>query len=214
MSARDEIITYLGLPAGSTFSEIEHAYVARCNSVGERLAAGDESARVELEALKRAFGQLTGRTLEQIEGSIGAGGAPISADAIGAMHARAPAWWESYLSLLLALGSAAALGVLIAYLPHVYRKGGFMISLALIASSLLLSIFATMLAEGDVRQGRRIRLLQNRGMYVGGSARLRFNAAHIATFLSRGVRWLLVPAFIVMVFLNFASLSGRWSLRK
>jgi len=32
--------------------------------------------------------------------------------------------------------------------------------------------------------------------------------------LSRGVRWLIAPALIVTVFLNFASLSGHWSIRK
>lgn len=213
MSDRDEIIAYLGLPAEATFSEIEHAYIVRCNAVSERIVAGDESARVELAALKKVFGRLTGRSDDQLEGSGVAGGAAGSTAALGEPLLRAPAWWESYLSLLLALASAATLGALIAYLPHVYRKGGFVIPLALIVSSVLLSVVATMLAEGNLRQGRRIRLLESKGMYVPESTRLRYQAARLATFLSRSVRWLIVPAVIVTVFLNFASLSGRWSVR-
>ncbi|HEY5479764.1 MAG TPA: hypothetical protein VIJ84_09140 [Gaiellaceae bacterium] len=211
MSNRDEIIAYLGLPTGATFSEIEHAYIVRCNSAAERLAAGDESARVELAALKDAFGRLSGRG--DIRGVDP--GAQGSAAALGETHLRAPLWWECYLSLLLALASVAALAILAAYLPHLYHKGGFVIPLALIVAAGLLSIFASMLAEADLRQGRRARILRRRGIDGGGrSARVRFQAARAATFLGRAVRWLIVPALIATLFLNFASLSGHWSIRK
>jgi hypothetical protein len=43
---------------------------------------------------------------------------------------------------------------------------------------------------------------------------LRFQVARAATVLSRGARWLIVPALIATVFLNLASLSGHWSIRK
>lgn len=215
MSDRDEILAYLGLSPGATFSEIEHAYIVRCNSAGERLAAGDESARVELAALKEVFGRLTGRGPDRQEGSLRARGAAGSALAGEEPHLRPPAWWECYLALLVALASVAALAALAAYLPHVYHKGGFFIPLALIVSAALLSIFATMLSEAELRQGRRMRILRNRGLDSGGrSALLRFHVARIATVLSRSVRWLVVPALIATVFLNFASLSGHWSIRK
>ena len=211
MSDRDQIIAYLGLPAGATFSEIEHAYIVRCNSAGERLAAGDESARVELAALKDAFGRLSGRG-----DSWGAGpGAQGSAAALGETHLRAPVWWECYLSLLLALASVAALAILAAYLPHLYHKGGFVIPLALIASAALLSIVASMLSEAELLQGRRNRVLRHKGIDdAGRSVLLRFQAARAAMVLSRGARWLIVPALIATVFLNLASLSGHWSIRK
>jgi len=70
MSDRDEILAYLGLPAGATFSEIEQAYIRRCNSASERLAAGDESARVELAVLEEVYGRLTGRMVDQAWGDI------------------------------------------------------------------------------------------------------------------------------------------------
>ncbi len=214
MSDRDEILAYLGLSAGATFSEIEHAYIVRCNSAGERLAAGDESARVELAVLKEAFGQLVGRS-DRLEGSPGARSAASSAAVLAEPHLRAPAWWECYLALLLALASIAALATLVAYLPHVYHNGGFLIPLALTVSAALLSIVASMLSEAELRQGRRMRILRNRGIESGGwSALLRFHVARVATVLSRGARWLIVPALIATVFLNFASLSGHWSIRK
>ena len=213
MSDRDQIVAYLGLPAGTSFAEIEHAYIVRSNSVGERLAAGDESARVELAALKDVFGRFAGRS----EGPEASGGVYRGAGSAGTeeSHLRAPFWWESYLSLLAALGSVGALGTLAAYLPHVYRKGGFLLPLALIAAAGLLSIFASMLAEADLRQGRRARILRRRGVNGGGgSTPVRFQFARAATFLGRVVRWLIVPALIATMFLNFASLSGHWSIRK
>jgi hypothetical protein len=213
MSDRDQILAYLGLPAGASFTEIEHAYIVRSNSVGERLAAGDESARVELAALKEVFGRFVGRS----EGPEASGGVYSGAGFAGPeeSHLRAPFWWESYLSLLAALASVGALGTFGAYLPHVYRKGGLLLPLALLVAAGLLSIFASMLAEADLRQGRRSRILRRRGIDGGGrSARVRFQAARAATFLGRAVRWLIVPALIATVFLNFASLSGHWSIRK
>ncbi len=214
MSDRDEILAYLGLPADATFSEIEHAYIVRCNSADERLAAGDESARVELVALKQAFGRLTGRTPTQLEESMrGRVGSPVPPEEV--LHLRAPAWWECYLSLLFALASVAALAILIAYLPHVYHEGGFLIPLALILSAALLSILGTMLSEGELEQGRRMRVLRRRGVASGdGLALFHFQIARAAALLSRTVRWLAVPALIATVFLNFASLSGRWSVRE
>jgi hypothetical protein len=208
MSDRDQIVAYLGLPAGASFSEIEHAYIARCNSAGERLVAGDESARVELAALKGAFGRLAGRS----DGYRGIPGARGSVAAPGEAHLRTPPWWECYLSLLVALASVAALATLAAYLPHVYHKGGFVIPLALIASTLLISIVGSMLSEAEFQQGRRTRILRRRGIDGGGSL-LRFQVARAATMLSRGARWLIVPALIATVFLNLASLSGHWSIR-
>lgn len=214
MSDRDEILAYLGLPAGATFSEIEQAYIRRCNSASERLAAGDESARVELAVLKEVYGRLTGRSLDRQETSSSVRSAAASTVMPEELRSRAPAWWECYLSLLFSLASVAALVVLVAYLPHVYRKGGFLIPLALIVSCALLSIVATMLAETELRQSRRVRMLERRGLDTEReSVRLRFHVARIATLLSRTVRWLIVPALIVTVFFNFASLSGRWSLR-
>jgi hypothetical protein len=211
MSDRDEILAYLGLPAGATFSEIEHAYIVRCNSVNERLVNGDESARVELAALKQVFGRLAGRSLERQEDGSGTGSAAPREE----MQLDAPAWWKCYLALLVALASVAALASLVAYLPHVYHKGGVLIPLALIVSAGLLSIAATMFSEAELRHGRRERTLRKRGIGGGGrSARLRFQTARAATVLSCSVRWLIVPALIATAFLNFASLSGHWSIRK
>jgi hypothetical protein len=214
MSYRDEIANYLGLPADATFYEIEHAYIVRCNSAGERLAAGDESARVELAALKEAFGRFSGRTPAQLEESLRAQGIS-STVAPAEMHLQPPAWWECYLSLLVALGSVAALAALIVRLPHLYHEGGFLIPLAFLVSAALLSIVGTMLSEAQLAQGRRIRMLRNRGLESeGGSELLDFQVARVASILSRTVRWLIVPALIVTVFLNFASLSGHWSIKK
>ena len=214
MSDRDEILAYLGLPAGAAFSEIEHAYIVRCNSASERLRAGDESARVELAVLEEVYGRLTGRSLGRGGTSSTVRSATPSAATLEETHLRAPAWWECYLSLLTALASVAAFVTLVAYLPHVYRKGGFLIPLALILSCALLSILASMLAEAEFRQGRRAWMLERRGLdSESESVRLRFHVARIAILLSRTVRWLIVPVVIVTVFFNFASLSGRWSLR-
>jgi hypothetical protein len=214
MSYRDEITAYLGLPADATFYEIEHAYIVRCNSASERLVAGDESARVELAALKEAFGRFSGRAPEQLEESLRAQGV-VSAAAPAEMHLRAPAWWECYLSLLFALGSVAALAALVARLPHLYHKGGFLVPLVFLVSAALLSIVATMLSEAQLQQGRRVRILLSRGLESeDGSMLLRFQVARVAAILSRAVRWLIVPALIVTVYLSFASLSGHWSIKK
>jgi hypothetical protein len=130
-------------------------------------------------------------------------------------RARTPSWWESYLSLIFALASLAALVVLVLYLPHVYRKGGFLIPLALLALTALLSIAATMLAEGELQIGLRSRYLEQRGLDAQHeSVRIRLHVARISSLLSRTVRWLVALALIVTVLLNFASLSGRWSLRR
>jgi hypothetical protein len=213
MSDRDEIIAYLGLPTGATFSEIEQAYIRRCTSASERLAAGDESARVELAAIEEVFGRLTGRSIDRRETSLSGRGA-ASTVLPEEPHLRSPAWWECYLALLLSLAAVAALATLIAYLPHVYREGGFLIPFGLIISGALLSILATMLAETEFRYGRRAHMLERKGLDTGReSVRLRFHAARIATSLSRAVRWLIVPALIATMFCNFASLSGRWSFR-
>jgi hypothetical protein len=208
MSYRDEIIAYLGLPAEADLFEIEHAYIARCNSLSERLSAGDESARVELVALEEAFGRLMGYPSPP-GGSPLARGGISSAAASAETYSRAPAWYECYLALLCALASAALFGALIAYLPHVYHKSGFAIPLAMIASSALLSIFGTILAEGEFRQGQRMRILHNRGLGGDRRGRVRYQAARLATILGRYERWLIVPALVVTLFLNFASLTKR-----
>jgi hypothetical protein len=214
MSDRDEILAYLGLPASTTFSEIEHAYNVRCNSASERLAAGDESARVELAALKEVFGRLTGRSAEQLERRASAYGRVGSAAEPAEVHLRAPAWWECYLSLIAALASAVALAALIADFPHIYHKGSFLYPLLLIALAALFSTVGTMLSEAEFRQGERAHLLRSRGLESGdGPPRLRFHVARIAIYISRGVRWLIGPAILVILFLNFASLKGRYSLR-
>jgi hypothetical protein len=214
MSDRDQITSYLGLPADATFSEIEHAYIVRCNSTGERLAAGDESARVELAALRKAFGRLTGRSDSQVGGP-GSYGVSGSSTPLGEPHLRVPAWWECYLSLLAALASVAALVILATRLPHVYREGGFAIPLGLIVSAAFLSILGSMLSDAELQHGRRMRVLRRRGIdKASGLARLHFQIARAASYLSRGVRWLIVPALIVTVFFNLASLSGHWSIRK
>jgi hypothetical protein len=207
MSSRDEILAYLGLPLTATFSEIEHAYLVRTNSVQERLAAGDESARVELAVLEEAFGRLTGRGPGRREGKVGVDAAVGLAATLEEPHLRPPSWWECYLALIVALASVAALVALIAFLPHVYRDGGFRIPLALILSSALLSIVGTMLCDAQLQEGRRINILRNRGIDSGGRSVLRFHVARIASVLSRYVRWLIGPALIVTLFLNFASLT-------
>jgi hypothetical protein len=214
MSDRDQITSYLGLPADATFSEIEHAYIVRCNSIGERLAAGDESARVELAALRATFGRFTGRVDSQAggPGGYGASGSPTP---ITEPHFRVPAWWECYVALLAALASVAALAILATRLPHVYREGGFAIPLGLIVLAVPLSILGSMLSDAELQQGRRMRVLRRRGIdEASGLASLHFQIARAASFLSRGVRWLIVPALIATVFLNLASLSGHWSVRK
>jgi hypothetical protein len=79
----------------------------------------------------------------------------------------------------------------------------------MIASSALLSIFGTILAEGEFRQGQRMRILHNRGFGGGRRGRVRYQAARLATILGRYERWLIVPALVVTLFLNFASLTNR-----
>jgi len=214
MSDRDEILAYLGLPADATFFEIEQAYIRRCNSASERLAAGDESARVELAVLREVYGRLSGRGPDRQETSSSVRSTAVSTGMPEEVHAHAPAWWECYLSLLFSFVSVGVFVVLVAYLPHVYRTGGFLIPLGSIVSCALFSIFATMLAESELQQDRRVRMLERRGLESEReSVSLRFYAAWLANLLSRTVRWLIVPALIVTVFLNFASLSGRWSFR-
>jgi hypothetical protein len=71
-----------------------------------------------------------------------------------------------------------------------------------------------MLAENELRHGRRVRLLGRRGLESEReSVSLRFYSAWLANLLSRTARWLIVPALVATLFLNFASLTGRWSLR-
>ncbi|MGC9973909.1 MAG: hypothetical protein ABSC36_00785, partial [Gaiellaceae bacterium] len=129
MSNRDEILAFLGLPADATLFEIEQAFAGRRKSASERLAAGDESVRVELAALSEAYARLTGRSLDRQETSSSASSGAASTVIPDEPHLRPPAWWESYLALLLSLASVTALVTLAAYLPHIYRKGGFLIPL-------------------------------------------------------------------------------------
>jgi len=221
MTDRDETLAFLGLRADATLLEIERAYSLRYVSARDRLVGGDESARVELAVLKEAYERLSGgrearQTLRapQVEGyPVGRTGVeeapPIDP------HLREPAWWECYLSFLLALGSLAALAGLIAYLPHVYHKGGFLIPLGALVLSAFFSIAATMLAEGELQFAVRADLLERRGLDAGHeSVRLRGRVARVSSVLSRAVRWLIPLALIATVLLNFAALSGRWSLRR
>ena len=221
MTDRDEILAFLGLRADATLFEIEQAYSLRYVSVNDRLASGDESARVELAVLKQAYeglmgggGALPSLKKPEIEGHLIGRTGVEQAPPIDS-HLRQPAWWECYFSFLLALGSLAALTGLIAYLPHVYRKGGFLIPLGALVLSAILSIAATMIAEGELEQYVRAGLLERRGLEAGHeSVRLRGHVARVASVLSRAVRWLVPLALIATVLLNFASLSGRWSFRK
>lgn len=221
MTDRDEILAFLGLRADATLFEIEQAYSLRYVSVNDRLASGDESARVELAVLKQAYeglmgggGALPSLKKPEIEGHLIGRTGVEQAPPIDA-HLRQPAWWECYLSFLLALGSLAALAGLIAYLPHVYRKGGFLIPLGALVLSAILSIAATMIAEGELEQYVRAGLIERRGLETGHeSVRLRGHVARVASVLSRAVRWLVPLALVATVLLNFASLSGRWSFRK
>jgi hypothetical protein len=221
MNDRDEILAFLGLPTDATLFEIERAYSLRYVSVSNRLAGGDESARVELGVLEEAYARLSGGNgarhslrAPQIEGyPVGRTGLE-QAPAIDP-HLRKPAWWECYLSFLLALGSLAALAGLIAYLPHVYHKGGFLYPLGALVLSAFLSIVATMLAEGELQHGLRAGFLERKGLEAGyESVRLRRRVARFSSVLSRAVRWLIPVALIATALLNFASLSGHWSLRK
>ncbi|MGD0273602.1 MAG: J domain-containing protein [Gaiellaceae bacterium] len=221
MTDREEILAFFGLPTDATLFEIERAYSLRYVSANDRLASGDESARVELAALKEAYERLSGHNdarqslrAPRIEGyPVGRTGVEL-APPIGP-RLREPAWWECYLSFLLALGSLAVLAGLIAYLPHVYHRGGFLLPLGALVLSAILSIAATMLAEGELQHGLRTGLLEHRGLDAEHqSVRLRGRVARVSSVLSRAVRWLLPLALIATVLLNFASLSGHWSLRK
>ena len=221
MSDRDELLAFLGLRPDATLFEIESAYSLRYVSANDRLAAGDESARVELATLKEAYERLSGRSgtqqslrMPQVEGHLAGRTGVEQAPPIDP-HLRNPAWWECYLSFLLALGSVAVLAGLISYLPHVYHKGGFLIPLGALVLSAILSVAATMLAEGELQQGIRARLLERRGLDAEHeSVRLRGRVARVSSVLGRAVRWLIPLALIATVLLNFASLSGHWSLRK
>jgi hypothetical protein len=220
MNGRDEILAFLGLRTDATQFEIERAYALRYASVSNRLVGGDESARADLGVLEEAYERLSGGNgvrqslrAPRIEGHpVGLTGleqAPPSDS-----YLRNPAWWECYLSFLLALGSLAALAGLIAYLPHVYRKGGFLLPLGALVLSALLSIAATMLAEGELQHGARAGFLERKGLDAGyESVRLRRRVARVSSVLSRAVRWLVPLALIATALLNFASLSGHWSLR-
>jgi hypothetical protein len=220
MFDRDEALAFLGLPAGAGLSEIVRAYAGRSAAAGARLSAGDESARVELAALSEAYERLTGRSpgrrpsrLAQNEGGAERTGTGQMSPAPA--RQRTPAWWESYLSLLLALASLAAFVVLVVYLPHVYRKGGVLVPLGLLTLALFLSIVATMVAAVELRYGFLGSLFESGELDSGfGQVLLRRRVARIANLLSRIVRWLVVLGLIATVFLNFASLSGRWSLRR
>ncbi|MGD0166356.1 MAG: hypothetical protein ABSC51_03585 [Gaiellaceae bacterium] len=218
MSERDETLAFLGLSSGASLAEIERAFVWRRAAARDRLAAGDESARVELAALEQAYerffypGASRGGASQPQSGATGEDGIEYAPAAQSRL--RTPAWWESYLSLIVALASVAVLARLVADLPHVYSKGGFLAPLALVVISAVLSIAAAMLAEAELRVGRRDRFLERKGLDAQHEfVRLRLHAARIANLLSRAVRWLVVAAFIATVLLNFASLSGRWSLR-
>lgn len=221
MVIREEILAYLGLSADATLADIERAYAFRYGSASERLAAGDESARVELAVIKEAYEYLTGLSaVRQPLRSPSVAGYGVGRTGVENAppidsHLRDPAWWECYLSLLLALGSAAALAGLIAYYPHVYHKGGVLIPLGALVLSAILSIAATMLAKGELEQDVRAGFLERKGLDAGREpVRLRGLVARTSSALSRTVRWLIPVALLVTVLLNFASLSGRWSLRR
>ena len=98
-------------------------------------------------------------------------------------------------------------------MPHIYHRGGFLIPLGLLAIAAVLSIIATMLAEGELQHGTRARMLERRGSDSVWAVPMRRRTARSSSLLSRAVRWLVVFSLIATVLLNFASLSGRWSLR-
>jgi hypothetical protein len=186
------------LRTDATLFEIERAYSVRYASVSNRLAGGDESARVELAVLEEVY--------ERLRGGSGA-----------RQSLRAPQI-EGYAVGRTGLEQAPLidpLAGLIAYLPHVYRKGGFLYPLGALVLSAFLSIAATMLAEGELQHGIRAGFLERKGLEGGyESVRLRRRVARVSSVLSRAVRWLIPLAVVATALLNFASLSGHWSLRK
>jgi hypothetical protein len=115
-------------------------------------------------------------------------------------------------SLLFAIASVVALISLGMHLRHVYQHGGFLVPLGLLALSGAFSVVATIAAEGELRRRRASRLMA-RSSHGRRPFSLRGQIAWTSNLLGRTVRWLLVPGLIAIVFLNFASLSGRWSLR-
>jgi hypothetical protein len=215
MSERDETLAFLGLRAGASLLEIEDAFSRRYRSAGDRLAAGDESARVELAVLRRAYEELVGRSPGPPEvGAPPSRSGPVGLIGDAAIEIERPHWGAAYLAFVFAAGSVALLTELAVRLPHIYHEGGFLIPLALIVSSLVCSVLATILAENELRYGKRARLLRRKGLEAPeGWVSMRFYAAYLASVFSRATRWLAVPALFATVFLNFASLSGRWSLR-
>lgn len=218
MPERDRLLSFLGLQAGASASEIASAYASRSVDAEERLAAGDESARVELAVLMEAYERLTGRkavTVSHLSVPRPTAGATTGALAASeSAAAGAPNWWEAYLSLLLTLCSATALGLAIAYMPRIYDQGGFLAPGLLLLVGGLLSIAASVTAERELQHGLRRRLLGSRGVSNAQDLALfRWRLAWLSSLISRTVRWLIVLALIAVVLLNFASLSGRWSLR-
>jgi hypothetical protein len=214
MGDRDDVLAFLGLPEWATLSEIEDAFSIRFARANDRLVSGDESARVELAALNEAYERLMGRPPGQLIARRTELADREAEEESEATYVGPPAWWECYLSLLLALAATAALASVAAYLPHIYNHGGVLLPFALLVLTALLSILATMLADPELQYGTRARLLASRGLESGyESVRLRWYTARLSSLLSRIVRWLIVPAAITVIGVNFASLSGRWSLR-
>jgi hypothetical protein len=218
MSDREDLLAFFGLPSDAGLLEIERVYNERSALASDRLDAGDESARIELAALKEAYERLTGRgpvphqERAPVTWSATATPGRVGQASPAESHLVSSSWWEAYLSLLFAIASLVALGALGMHLPHVYRHGGFLVPLGLLALSGALSVVATIAAEGELRRRRSGHLLA-RGSHGRAPFSLRAQVAWASSLLSRTVRWLIVPGLIAIIFLNFASLSGRWSLR-
>jgi hypothetical protein len=213
MSEREERLALLGLGAGASLLEIEDAFSRRYRSADERLAAGDESARVELVVLRRAYEELVGRS-PAVPGGAPDWNRPVSLIGDGAPETRRPWWWEGYLAFLLSACSVTLLVELGLRLRHIYHKGGFLLPLVLIVAAAIFSIAATMLSESELEYGQRARLLERKGLEAPEDwVSVRFYFALAASTLARVVRWLALAGLLATIFLNFASLSGRWSLR-
>ncbi len=205
MSEREQLLGFFGLSAGASLQEIVNAYSERAGAAAERLRDGDESARVELEVLREAYERLTGRK---------PGVVVSNATAAAEYGPRVPAWWESYLSLVAAFCSLALLVAVFTYFPHIYKEGGFAYPLALLLLAAAFSVVATMAAEGELQYGGRGRFLSAKGIETReGPVLVRWRVAWLSSLFSRAVRWLIVASLVAVVLLNFASLSGRWSLR-
>jgi hypothetical protein len=214
MPEREDNLAFLGLGASATPLEIESAFSSRYRAAGERLAAGDESARVELAVLRRAYESLMGRSAVPADIVAPEWGRPVDLTRDIAVDVETPSWWAGYLAFLLSGCSVAFLVELAIRLRHIYHYGGFLVPFAFIVASLVFSILATMLAENEYRYGKRARLVRRKGLEpVAGWVSVRFYFAALASMFGRLARWLCLPALFATVFLNFASLSGRWSLR-